>query len=602
MWSACAAGIAGTPRMRIGIVSSRGRLEYRSRDERPLTLALPKAPAAVRVYGPDGCCAALCLDLDASRGGAPAVEADAARLIAWLTARGARVVTDRSPSGGMHIYVPLRERVPYETAREVVEALATSHPTLDAGPHRSLKTGCIRPPGSAHKSGGHQTLTMSLTAAYDVLRRPNGPGVLEAIRTDLAAEIAAWHATLPTTDLDSPAGVGAARPDVDEVLTGARRAIGARVRHIAETGQWQGYGYASASEARQGVITAAVAARWELVDVAARVADGRWPGLAALYAKYAPTRRHTSLAADWAKARTFLNSQRASGEGGQSPAGRSHTSPSESLAGGSPLGETQDDHDHIRTWRTLLRAFELHRLPGRRNHLARFILRALGEAAHKTGSRYVAFGTRSLAVATGTEYSSVAAVLRRLADEPGGWIDLIEPARGERADLYALTIPTDLTGAAADLRWDRGHAHALRPAFRELGHAAAFVFEAVEVGRAATITTLVPATGLHRETVTRAVDVLAAHGLLERSPTGLTAHPGRLRAVAELLGTLDAVTAQLRRYARDRELWRAYLTRHDPQQRELDPIDVEDYWWPPDDGSDLQDHQRTLTTALHRVA
>ncbi|MFS0701120.1 MarR family transcriptional regulator, partial [Cellulomonas sp. 179-A 4D5 NHS] len=183
-----------------------------------------------------------------------------------------------------------------------------------------------------------------------------------------------------------------------------------------------------------------------------------------------------------------------------------------------------------------------------------------------------------------------------LADEPGGWIDLIEPARGERADLYALIIPTDLAGTAADLRWDRGHAHALRPAFRELGHAAAFVFEAVEAGRATTITTLVPVTGLHRDTVARAVEVLAAHGLLERSPTGLSAQPGRLRAVAELLGTLDAVIAQLRRYVRDRELWRAYLTRHDPEQREPAPGDVEDYWWPPDDET------WTLTHALHHVA
>jgi hypothetical protein len=585
--------------MRIGVLSARGRLEYRTRDERPLTLALPKSPAAVRIYGPDGCCAALCLDLDASRVDAAAVEADAARLTGWLTARGARVITDRSPSGGVHLYVPMRQRVPYETAREIVEALAASHPTLDTGPHRSLKTGCIRPPGSAHKFGGHQALTMSLSAAYDILRRPNPPGVLAAIHTDLRTEIAAWHASLTPEDQDGAAGeeVAAARPDVDVV--GARRALGARVRHVAETGQWQGYGYASASEARQAVITAAVAARWELADVAVRVADGRWPGLAALYAKYAPTRRHTSLANDWAKARTFLAAQRPASTTGESPAGRSHTSPSESLAGGSPGGETPDDHDHIRTWRTLLRAVEVHRLPGRRHHLARFILRALGEAAHKSGTRYVAFGTRSLAVATGTEYSSVAAVLRRLAEEPGGWIDLIEPARGEHADLYALTIPTDLAAMAADLRWDRGHAHALRPAFRELGHAAAFVFEAVEAGRATTITTLVPATGLHRDTVRAAVEALSAHGLLERGPDGLTAHPGRLRVVAELLGTLDVVSAQLRRYARDRQVWRAYLARHEPEHTDHSPDDAEDYWWPPDDATD---ETWTLTSTLRRVA
>jgi hypothetical protein len=197
----------------------------------------------------------------------------------------------------------------------------------------------------------------------------------------------------------------------------------------------------------------------------------------------------------------------------------------------------------------------------------------MGEAAHKTGSRYVAFGTRSLAVATGAEYSSVAAVLRQLAAEPDGWLDLVLPGRGERGDLYALTIPADLARIAADLRWDKGAAHALRPAFRELGHVAALVFEAVEADRADTITALVPVTGLSRSAVHAAVDVLMSHRLLERTAGGLQAHPERLPQVAELVGALEEVSAQLRSYARDRMLWRAYLRRHDDP--EISPRDVE---------------------------
>jgi hypothetical protein len=203
----------------------------------------------------------------------------------------------------------------------------------------------------------------------------------------------------------------------------------------------------------------------------------------------------------------------------------------------------------------------------------------MGEAAHKTGSRYVAFGTRSLAVATGAEHSSVAAVLRQLAADSQGWIDLVEPGHGERGDLYALTIPNDLAPMAADLRWDRGRAHALRPAFRELGHVAAFVFEAVEAGRADSITTLVPATGLARSSVHAAVDILTSHGLLERVDGHLHAHPGRLNQVAELVGALEEVTAQLRSYARERAEWHAYLRRHDDHEALPRHAAAEDLAW-----------------------
>lgn len=563
--------------MRIGVRTTRGGLEYRTRNERPLTGVLPSSPGAVRVYGPDGCCKALCLDLDIGRGGPDAVAADEERLVAWLGARGARVVTDRSPTGGRHVYVPFADRVPYEVAREVVQALAASHPTLDVGPHRSLKTGCIRPPGSAHKRGGHQELTMPLAAAYDILRRPNGLSVLAQIRAHLVEEIATWHAT---QDL---------APDVAYGPTdGARcpaRTLGARLRGIAETGVYDHARYPSASEARQAVVTGAVAAGWDLRDVASRLADGRWPGLAGMYARYSPTNRRTALARDWHAAQGFISTARdePGSSAGNAHVRKSHTSRSRSQRGAQTAGEPQSEHDHIRTWRTVLRVVEVHRFPGRGGHLARFVLRALGEAGHKTNSRYVAFGARSLAIATGADYSAVAAVLRRLAAELDGWVDLVEPGRGEHADLYELTIPTDLVEMARDLRWDTGRAQALRPVFRELGHVAAFVFEAVETGRARSITTLVPATGLSRSAVAAAVNALAAHGLLERSPDGLVARPDRLRAVAELVGALDAVSTQLRRYARERQTWHAHLARHDPDRSPEHDEPIEDYWWPPDD-------------------
>ena len=573
-WGALAPLIAGMPRVRMGVRTSRGVLEYRTRDERPLTKALPSAPAAVRIYGPDGCCAALCLDLDASRGGHSAVQADAARLSTWLTQRGARFITDVSPTGGVHIYAPFSTRVPYDTARELVEALAASHPTLDAGPHRSLKTGCIRVPGSAHKSGGHQVLTTPLTVAYDVLQRPNSEAVLSALRSDLSTEISAWK-TSQTAQWP---------PEPHNAPTARVGQLSSRLRSIAETGLYDTGRYQSPSEARQAVIAGAVAASWALADVATRLSDGRWPGLAAQYARYSPNQRHNALARDWHHAQAFIDRTRReqpTNAPGTSPVRISHTSPSETHARTPDQPSTQAEHDHIRTWRTLLRATEQARFPGRAGYLTRFVLRALGEAAHKSETRYVAYGTRSLAIAVGADHSTVAAVLRELAKEPGGWVDLIEAARGENADLYELTIPTDLAGMAADLRWDRGRAYALRPVFRALGPVAALVFEAIEIGRAQTITTLVGATGIARSSVHLAVDTLMSHGLLERDNGLLVALPHQLLRVAELVGVLEDIVAQLRRYAQERAQWHAWLARHEPDRTAAAP--TEDYWWPPDE-------------------
>ena len=79
------------------------------------------------------------------------------------------------------------------------------------------------------------------------------------------------------------------------------------------------------------------------------------------------------------------------------------------------------------------------------------------------------------------------------------------------------------------------------------------------------------------------MDALAAHGLLERSADGLVARPERLRAVAELVGALDAVSTQLRRYARERQIWHAHLARHEPDRSPEHDEPLEDYWWPPGD-------------------
>lgn len=567
-WADTAHLLAGSGTMRLGVIRSRGKVDYPNRAERKLTIARPTIPAAVRVYGDDGCCAALFLDLDAKGYHGPQdTERDESALLHILSTAGLRAITDVSPSGGRHIYVPLAQRLPFEAAREIVEALARHAPTLDPGPHRSVRTGCIRTPGSAHGTGGHQALTMSLSVAVDVLHRPNPPASLTELRGLLGADIAEIRAERREL-------VEHYAQTTNDRLGGPNK-LSARITAIARQGLWDTARYDSPSAARQAVVTACVRAGWTVTDLQRRISDGTWPALAGMYARYTPTQRPTALRKDWLKAEAFVRANPQT----QKPHSvdqqeryvhKSNTSALLSQGGGPTPGE----HAFIRTWRAAVVTFETNRLPGRRWYTARFLLRALGEAAHKTGSRYIGFGCRSLAEACGADYTTVSVLLHDLQES--GWIDLLEPAKGEKADLYALTLPHDLQASASSLRWTRGKIHSLRPAFRELGHVSAFVFEAVEQQRASTIADLVTTTGISRRAVHSAVDLLGAWDLIERTPNGLIAHPERLGTVAEHLGVFEEIYTQMRRHRAQRAAWRAWLARFETSWDELDSPDEEE--------------------------
>lgn len=592
-WAATARMLAGTHRVRLGR-ARRGSIEYVAGDECRLTDRLPAKPAAVRIYGDDGTCATICLDLDSARLGANAVAAEAKAVTKWLNECGARVIEDVSPNGGRHIYIPLAHRLGMLEARELVEALARRFPTIDAAPHRSARSGCIRTPGSRHKSGGHQQLVTTLAGALDILRRPNPGDVIEAMRIRLAPQIAAWHATQTREPLplDTPA-------PADQAPTGTVRALSSAITRIAREGIYDANRYGSPSEARMAVITAATRAGWALADVVVRLEDGRWPGLAAMYATSRPeaTKRRQRISADWHNAQTFV--ARTPSRAGDSHVLSSNTSLLKSLAGGTrpvprEVPDAHLEHQFIRSWTTAVLAYETHRLLGVGLKI-RWLVRALAEAGHKTGTRYFSFGVRALAIATGSDHTTVAAQLKVLTDL--GWIDLIEAAHGRDADTYALTLPADIQ--AADLRWHSGTIHAKRPAFRELGDVPALVFEALELQRANTITDLVAVVGCSRSSISDAVDTLSSHGLLDRSPEGLIAHPDKLARVAEDLGVTEAIAQQLKTYAKHRQDWHAWLARFDQAPveaitgRDLYDPEIDECWLPPPD-----DQTWTMTELL----
>lgn len=574
-WAGLVPAMAGRRPVR---VSADGGRTYPRRRERPVTERHPNQPSALMIYTTaghgSGCAPIFCVDLDSSRGlehGAEAVDADFRSLRTILSAAGLTWFSDSSPNGGRHVYVPLASPAPFHHARATILALAARLPTVDPQPMLSIASGCIRPPGARHRSGGHQVLDGPLAAAQAVLATPNPYSAWRRLLDQLRVDEPAACTPLPTAP--SAAAAFAARvidgevDDVDQLtpLPGWTEPD-PRYQAIARTGDYDAARYPTASHARQGVIWASVACGWQLRDVARRVEDGTWAGLAALYARYAPRHRRTALVRDW-KAAIQFEKQRRDRPGVRSVHVRTTSTHKAHARGAQGPGRVDRAasgvvHREVRVW---LAAVD--QVMGPSTDLAvRVVLYALAEAAVLTDSLVVEHGNRSLAIATGLDQSSVGRVLKQLLNAPvdapvdRGLVDLVRPARGVAANAYHLVVPSLLKASCEQKPWRAGRIRALRPAFRELGRAAAFVYDVLERnpdpagGRdIAQRARLSPAAAYE------ALALLSASGLATRRITGWVRGPADPAQLAEAWGIVEDVAAQLHRYRLERRAWWAWL-------------------------------------------
>jgi hypothetical protein len=549
-WQAFATAIAGRPRVRVS--RDRGRT-YPARSEEDLDPGrLPSAPAAVLLYDASAAARCLAADFDVARGGQGQVDADAAAFTALISACGGRSFADVSPNGGRHVYVVWSRPRPITELRPLMRALCGLYPSLDPTPMLNPAAGCIRPPGARHRSGGHQRLTTALPELTAVLAEPNGPAVWAGLLDRLSPDLG--------NDLEPH------DPEPPEVLPCTRVGAGARLserlERIARTGDWEATRYASASEARQAVVTAAAAAGWALPDLAARVERGSWPGLAGLYARYTRRNRRAALARDWRKAHAYLSRVRTASN---SPTRvMSHTGGTRGghdLRSQQPAAGDEAEYRWIRAWWNATRAVERIRWADRSGLSKRLVLRALGAMGQRRGTRIVDVGRRSLALACGLDDSTVGAVLRALREEPDPVIELLEPGTGERADRYVLRIPEAGLHAAAWRAWRPGRIEAIPAVFRELGAARALVYESLTEAplprRGVSHAAALPA-----GTVDEALRVLAEHGLAEKVPgQGWRRGPTAPDRLAHTLGVSELVDRVVERYRAERAAWRALLER-----------------------------------------
>jgi hypothetical protein len=565
VWRVLAPKIAGRPFAR---ESRNGGKTYPDRYQRKLG-ELPAVPAAVPIYSGLGETRTLVIDLDCTdrNGGRSAVLRDADAIRELVRRAGGQLISDESPSGGIHLYLLLERPVPFHEARDMARALTTLTPTMDPQPMLGLTDGLIRPPGAVHKSGGHQQLHGTLAAANKIATERNQSTVWTSLQEQLAAELRAIH------QLDAGADDALTSADGTDAKylprPGGAREPSVSQLHTARTGQFKVSDYNTPSEARQGVLVAAVEAGMQLTDVIVRIKRGIWPGLASFYTRYKPRQRPVALRKDWERAVQFAARRRANEQRERSvrisPTSEpsSHARPTRTVDLGFEKNRGFDrgtlaEYQFIRQWWAALRMLQEARYRGRIGPQQRMLLRGLAEAAMKSGSRYIEFGTRALDLATGMDHTTVAAHLRSLREEDDPMVVLVESERGLLADLYELRIPDEVAGRAARESWRGGKIHALRPAFRELGLPAAFVYEELERAREPlTSFDLATSTGMSRSTIYEALETLAAYDLAQsRNGRWLIVHTTNLAILAETLGCTDIVRTRWEQYRRERNQFR----------------------------------------------
>jgi hypothetical protein len=584
--------IAGQPFYRLGRWKD-GRFQYpQPTTPLPITRMVPVRPAAVMLHDVDGTVRTLVLDLDTSKARKTVVDDDARRLGDLLYTVGLACIEDESPSGGRHLYVPLQEPLTAGEARQLVEALGLRAVSLDPSPHQNVVHGCIRVPGSAHKTGGHQRLITPLTDAYGILTRRNPATALAALRKALAPELyrleQARRRTLARTSTSgAPTDLPAVRHD-------------SPLRAVARTGLYDTTRYASPSEARMAVLNHFAACRWTLDQVRTGMTD-TYTGLTALYG----TRTDRLLPVEWAKAQTFtadtnMTVKTPSARTRETTAHNYHTSPT-SLTGGSPKPNNQQEstlaqhsiHQLVNDLENILYAVLDHQLmkEGREGLSLRFLIRSVLAYMRTNQTNILDVGCRTFAVALGKDHGTIARLLPRLERLSAGILTRITRGHGRNADTYAIALPQHFEQLARDLTWRKGKIHAVRPVFRALGDVAALTYEGIERGRhAPTTADLTRTTGISRRSLTDHLARMEALSMIRR-------HHGRwevvtttnLTQLADRLGATEDREQQITRYRKQRAVWHAWLDRYlTPQlaEHELYDAEADEHWLPPAEDED----------------
>ena len=540
LWRVFAPAIAGRERIRVR--TDRGRY----RDGGPLRAeTLPVAPAAVLIFDKRAQARCLVLDLDSKVLGTQQALLDSLHAVELASRAGLSVFIDESPNGGRHVYLPLQDPISADAALAAATALRLVLPSLDVAPLSNPATGAIRPPGSAHPSGGHQALVTSLADAAGAVLIPGSP--------------TAWACFLRLLPHSPAAGARRARGSSSLSVstgTGARPALDP-YNAILRMGLYDATRYPTPSEARFAALCHLLRRGWSERDIALAAVDGRFPGLLSLFTKHSSPLR--ALSGELNRA-----SEKLSGALDRPRDRNNHTRGLPTPPASSPPAETvtergsDAEYGFVRSWWTAAR-HEGWMLAGTTALVDRSVLQALGALAQMLGTRYVDVGTRTLGQAACLDHSTVARSLKRLAGTRDSLIVLLQASGdtdGMQGDLYELVVPPTHAAKALGDPWARGLIERLHPAFWMLSKSSRYAWQALGHLPCST-SDLQRAAGLAKETFRGALAELTAHGLARHTAQGWQRGYTTLNQVAARTGgDLRALEVE-QRHLDERRAWRA---------------------------------------------
>lgn len=524
---------------------------------------LPTRPAAVYLYSHRRT-QAIWLDFDSKRHGPVAVATDMATAASWIVECGGVIVTDRSRSGGGHIICPLAigTSASVDEMTQLVRLLAARLPTLDITPNTNAETGCMTPPGSPCREGGHRQLDGSLDAAVEAFTTRSAPDLLPRLYMMLGAlnptpRRRATDTALPLEHpVDYTVGTGdeqrLAPPYVrHDPLPSQVAAFAAHgtISHTRPT--WQ-----SNHEPRQSVVVHAIARGHSLATLRDMIAPaGPWhDGLGNAYNRYR-NRRDLALARDVTKAfdwliTNVLKSSPPRHKTKYTPGG--HT--------GGPRGPKD-----LRDWLANAIAWANQEFAGRRYRwtvhavLQTIAFYAVVAGEQRSGTWLVGVGGRSLSLGAGLlSEDTIWRVLANLRDRPGAPLILVRQHIGTEPDVYALTSQNRVTDDPAGA--ERIRIEPVHDAWIVLGHHLRRIYELVAYHGLTNKADIYAAAAVPRATGDAMVIDLEVAGLLRRAGRGRVARGHmELDTIAQGHHLAAYKAERLERHQAEREAWKNWL-------------------------------------------
>lgn len=579
LWAGLALSIAARRSMRL-YVEDTGK--YADHATTLQWKSLPAVPAALPIYR-DRRTRILVLDLDPTKIPAPsdgagraAVERDAARAIELIQRFGGRTVVDRSPRGGMHVYVPLAEEMSLSGLTKVLRLLESTLPTLDIGPMMHPKQGCITPPGGRCKGGGYRELVgTTLVEAVEVFTHRSQPGLIARLNGHLDPQ--AYLSTGPdqvaaadTDDAPGPVPVSAepGPRDDDRLPAASTKTLPSWVGPFCADGvvpdrttragkPW------TPSEARMAVLELHVARGSSLTDIRTTASAPSWRGF---WAGYRDRHDHgRQLVHDWALAwdharRRLTTIARKSSTSEHKPL-QPHTGGDEPAP---PI-----------LWRKLAIArkwvLTSGKFSGPQIFSALAVANAIAFGIGLSKGSSMAFGTRWISDAAAVSEDTVVSVLQKFRESEGSPIRRLAVWRTDGAqingDRYTLVEPRLDGRIVRAARWEAIAARPMRvdPVWRKVGLSAWWVHTVLAViepgmGDSVQPKELAAAARVSLPTVHRTTRELAAHGLVDYGH-GWLARTGRThRQIPHLTAAADADAVDRRtRHQRQRAEFREFL-------------------------------------------